>query len=199
MATMFTDLEKLTSGRLALVGLKQERMLEVWCEIGDEWSLVKRYPFTAFSGTLGPKLREGDGQIPEGVYRIISLNPNSSYHLSMELNYPNRSDRARAEADGRTKLGNEIFIHGKDVTIGCIPIGDSGIEELFYLVAKTGVDNVEVIIAPLDFRRRSDSEEIQIDGIDWEKERYAEIKAALAKFSVPVVETGSTVAPDNLE
>ena len=59
----------------------------------------------AFSGTLGPKLREGDGQIPEGIYGIGYLNPNSSYYLSLKVTYPNASDRARAKKDGRTNLG----------------------------------------------------------------------------------------------
>lgn len=182
MASVFPNLPELTTGRIALIGLKQEKQLEVWHESAGSWLFVKQYPFTAFSGTLGPKLHEGDGQIPEGSYRITSLNPNSSYHLSMELDYPNPFDRERGAQDGRTSLGNEIFIHGKDVTIGCIPIGDAGIEELFYLVAKTGIENVEVIIAPFDFRRVNDVRAIQIEEIDWELSLYQDIKTSLARF-----------------
>ena len=75
--------------QLVLLALKEERMLEVWGRLkSGELELIKRYPFTWFSGGPGPKLREGDGQIPEGIYAIEYLNPNSQFHLSMKLNYP---------------------------------------------------------------------------------------------------------------
>ena len=88
---------------------------------------MRTFPFQGFSGTLGPKLREGDGQIPEGLYRIEYLNPNSSYHLSLKIDYPNAFDREKGRSDGRERLGYDIFIHGKSVTVGCIPIGDEAI------------------------------------------------------------------------
>lgn len=89
----------------------------------------------AASGGPGPKLREGDLQVPEGVYRLTAFNPNSSYHLSLRVDYPNAEDRAAedravARSDRRTSLGGDIFIHGKAVSIGCLAIGDPGIEEL---------------------------------------------------------------------
>jgi murein L,D-transpeptidase YafK len=111
---------------------------------------TKNLLMTAFSGTLGPKLREGDGQIPEGIYGIGYLNPNSSYYLSLKVTYPNASDRARAKADGRTNLGGDIMIHGKAVTIGCVPVGDDAIEDIFYLASAVGIKNVSVVIAPYD-------------------------------------------------
>lgn len=71
---------------LTLVALKEEHLLEVWANRdGQVPRRIRRYPFTASSGGPGPKLREGDGQIPEGIYRVEYLNPNSSYHLSNEL------------------------------------------------------------------------------------------------------------------
>jgi murein L,D-transpeptidase YafK len=97
---------------------------------------------------LGPKLREGDRQVPEGVYRIASLNPNSRFHLSMEVNYPNDFDRAMAAKDGRVNLGGQIFIHGGTASIGCLAMGDAVIERLFVLVARVGRENVRVVIAP---------------------------------------------------
>ena len=104
-------------------------MLEVWGRLkSSELELFKRYSFTGFSGGSGPKLREGDGQIPEGIYAIEYLNPNSQFHLSMKLNYPNTFDKAKGKADGRDRLGFDIFIHGGSATIGCIPIWDAGIE-----------------------------------------------------------------------
>ena len=72
--------------------------------------------------------------MPEGVYRIVALNPNSSYHLSMKLDYPTEFDLSKARAEGRTRPGSDIFIHGKAVSIGCVAVGDDAIEEIFVLV-----------------------------------------------------------------
>ena len=137
-------------GPLRILVFKQERMVEVQA---PGWSAPRRYPMTAFSGTLGPKLREGDGQIPEGVYGLAYLNPNSSYHLSMKVSYPNAEDRAQAAKEGRTNLGGDIMIHGSNATVGCVPVGDEAIEELFYFVQAVGLRNVVVIMAPYDMRQ----------------------------------------------
>jgi murein L,D-transpeptidase YafK len=137
-------------GKLRILVFKNERSVEVHA---PGWKVPRIYPMTAFSGTLGPKLREGDGQIPEGIYGIGYLNPNSSYYLSLKVTYPNASDRARAKADGRTNLGGDIMIHGKAVTIGCVPVGDDAIEDIFYLASAVGIKNVSVVIAPYDMRQ----------------------------------------------
>lgn len=138
--------------RFTLIALKQDRILELWADNGGGVKYIKSYPFTAFSGGLGPKLRQGDGQIPEGIYRIDYLNPNSSYHLSLKLDYPNAFDRSMAKNDQRHKPGGDIFIHGKDKSIGCVAIGDPAVEELFILTALVGREKVAVMISPVDFR-----------------------------------------------
>ena len=86
--------------------------------------------------------------MPEGVYRLTHLNPASSYHLSIRVDYPNAFDRARGAEDGRANLGGDIYIHGKAVSIGCLAIGDDNIEELFTLVADTGLANARIVLAP---------------------------------------------------
>jgi len=134
--------------RLRLVGLKEEKSLEAWTLVGERWTLLKAYPVLAASGGPGPKLREGDGQVPEGVYRLTAFNPNSSYHLSIRVDYPNAEDRAAAASDGRERLGGDIFIHGKAVSIGCLAIGDPAIEELYLLLADTGLGNADIVLAP---------------------------------------------------
>lgn len=161
---------------LRIIILKEERSLELWGEAVQtkQFEMIKAFPFTAFSGTLGPKLKEGDGQIPEGVYGIEYLNPNSSYHLSMKLTYPNDFDRAMAKKDGRKNLGDDIFIHGKDVTIGCVPLGDEAIEEVFYWVYKIGKDNVKVISLPYDMR--ISERKLEIPRIDWETKLYDSLR-----------------------
>ena len=163
-------------GKLRILVFKNERSVEVHA---PGWKAPRIYPMTAFSGTLGPKLREGDGQIPEGIYGIGYLNPNSSYYLSLKVTYPNASDRARAKADGRTNLGGDIMIHGKAVTIGCVPVGDDAIEDIFYLASAVGIKNVSVVIAPYDMRkgRKPGLEE---SSIAWYPDLCMEIAAAHA-------------------
>jgi len=165
-------------GKMILVGLKRERLLEVW--VSDPPKLLKTYPILAASGTLGPKLREGDLQVPEGLYRIESLNPNSLYHLALRVDYPNEFDRAMGKRDGRDDLGCDIMIHGKDCSIGCLAMGDEAAEELFVLAAETGIDNVSVILSPVDFRiRELPAEMPEVPG--WTPQLYASIKRELKK------------------
>jgi murein L,D-transpeptidase YafK len=142
--------------QIVLVGLKKERLLEVWVSgDGKKYKLLHTYPILAASGVLGPKLREGDRQVPEGLYRVESLNPNSLYHLALRVNYPNAFDLQHAKEEGRTEPGSDIMIHGKAASIGCLAMGDPAIEDLFVLVAETGIKNVEIILSPLDFRKQA--------------------------------------------
>ncbi len=170
--------------QLALLVFKQEKRLSVWARSATNapWKFIRHYPVLAASGHAGPKLRQGDYQVPEGVYRIEHLNPNSSYHLSMKVSYPNDLDRRMAARDGRTRLGGDIFIHGNQVSIGCVAIGDPGIEELFTLVAETGHSRVKVIIAPNDLR--AGGAVIHEEAPRWVGQLYRIVAAALAEFPV---------------
>jgi hypothetical protein len=138
--------------QITMLALKDSAYLEVWVDSITNPTFVHRYKIQALSGVSGPKLREGDRQVPEGFYRIEGLNPNSSYHLSMKLDYPNSFDSKHAQAEGRSQPGSNIFIHGKAVSIGCLAMGDDAIEELFILVHDVGPGNVRVAIAPTDPR-----------------------------------------------
>ena len=121
-------------GAVVLVGLKREREIQVYAGPSrDRVRHVFTVPVRAASGRLGPKLREGDRQVPEGLYPIESLNPNSRFHVSLRIGYPNADDRARARAEGRTQLGGDIMIHGSAVSIGCLAVGDVAAEDLFVL------------------------------------------------------------------
>ena len=166
---------KIAGGKLRILVFKNERSVEVHA---PGWEAPRIYQMTAFSGTLGPKLREGDGQIPEGIYGIEYLNPNSSYYLSLKVTYPNASDRARAKADGRTNLGGDIMIHGKSVTIGCVPVGDDAIEDIFYPASAVGIKNVSVVIAPYDMRKGR-KPELERSPLKWYPNLCNEIHAAL--------------------
>lgn len=170
------DVARKADGKLRILAFKTEQLVEV---TAPGWSKPRTYPMTGFSGTLGPKLREGDGQIPEGVYGIEYLNPNSRFYLSLKVSYPNASDRKRAKADGRTKLGGDIMIHGKNATIGCIPIGDDAIEDVFYLANAVGIRNITVVIAPYDMRKGRDTGRERTVTLPWYPDLCNEIAAAL--------------------
>lgn len=167
---------------IALLVFKNERRVALWARANGEWRYIRAYPILAASGHAGPKLLQGDRQVPEGIYRIESLNPNSSYHLSMRVSYPNEFDRRMASREGRTQLGGDIYIHGKNVSIGCIALGDRAIEELFTLVAQTGHRNVRVIIAPNDLRVAGPL--LHEDAPLWVAQLYQPIRTALEPFPV---------------
>jgi L,D-transpeptidase catalytic domain len=139
---------------IVLIAIKDEKKLELWARDSGPFKLIRHYGIKAASGMRGPKLKQGDRQVPEGIYHISRLNPNSNYHLSMKVDYPNQFDRDHAIDDGRTDLGGDIFIHGKAVSAGCLAMGDAAIEELFVLSAHVGTDNIRIIIAPSDPRLR---------------------------------------------
>ena len=139
---------------IVLIAIKDEKKMELWARSNGKFKLIRPYNIKAASGMRGPKLRQGDRQVPEGVYHISRLNPNSNYHLSMKVDYPNDFDLEHAEYDGRSNLGGDIFIHGKNVSAGCLAMGDAAIEELFVLAAHVGTENIKVIIAPSDPRQR---------------------------------------------
>ncbi len=161
---------------LILLVIKKDRELQVYAANKDKTPVfIRSYPLRAKSGKLGPKLREGDFQIPEGIYKITSLNPNSRYHLSMRINYPNNFDLEKAKADGRDNPGRDIFIHGKAASIGCVSIGDEPIEELFVLSENTGLDKIKVVICPVDFRKEQIPEEIKAQLPNWIDQLYGTI------------------------
>jgi murein L,D-transpeptidase YafK len=136
--------------QLFLRAFKKEQKLEVWVKENgkQQFVLLHTYDFCTTSGTLGPKRKEGDLQIPEGVYHINHFNPQSNFYLSLGLNYPNASDKILSH---KTKPGGSIYIHGNCVTIGCIPITDDKIKELYVLAVEArnnGQEKIPVHVFP---------------------------------------------------
>jgi murein L,D-transpeptidase YafK len=132
---------------------KYDSQLEVWVrnEITESFKLFKTYKVCALAGTLGPKRLEGDYQVPEGFYYINEFNPRSNYYLSLGINYPNESDKLLSDM---YRPGGAIYIHGSCVTVGCIPITDQQIDELYILAAHAkdaGQDYIPVHIFPIRF------------------------------------------------
>ena len=139
---------------------KYDSQLEVWVRNTsiEPYKLFKTYKICALSGTLGPKRIEGDYQVPEGFYYINEFNPKSTYHLSLGLNYPNASDQLLSDS---IKPGSDIFIHGSCITVGCIPIQNDQIEELYILASHArnqGQDFIPVHIYPVRFSNNRSQE-----------------------------------------
>ena len=132
---------------------KYDQLMEVWVKEDDKRSfrLFKTYSLCMQSGTMGPKRKEGDQQIPEGFYYINEFNPNSNYHLSLGLNYPNASDQLLCDS---LRPGGEIYIHGNCVSVGCLAINDVPIEELYIMATyakANGQDFIPVHVFPVRY------------------------------------------------
>jgi murein L,D-transpeptidase YafK len=111
---------------------KHDMELELWVRnsASDTFQLFRTYKVCMNSGEMGPKRKQGDKQIPEGFYTIEIFNPWSNYHLSMGINYPNRSDSILSPYSDK---GGDIYIHGGCATIGCLPMTDEKIKEIYIL------------------------------------------------------------------
>ena len=149
VSRMFSELD-VSSPELFFRVFKREQVLEIWTRNSGSgaFELLSTYPVCKLSGRLGPKRRQGDLQIPEGFYEIDLLNPQSEYHLSMRVDYPNEVDRARGAGE---RLGGDIYIHGGCATIGCVPVTDEWIEEIYVVALQArdaGQETIPVHIFP---------------------------------------------------
>lgn len=160
---------KIKELNILIIAFKEEAILELYAKNKSDkiYKKICEYNIAEKSGALGPKRKEGDLQVPEGFYNIEIFNPASSYHLSLGINYPNASDKIKGY---KSKLGGDIFIHGSTVTIGCIPIMDDKIKEVYlYSVYATdcGQKKIPVYIFPFkmtnsnfDYYKKYYSEEL---------------------------------------
>lgn len=148
--------------------------MELWARPDDtsKFTLIKSYRVCALSGALGPKRWEGDKQVPEGMYFIDDFNPKSDFHLSLLLNYPNYSDLINGD---KVKPGGDIYIHGGCVTVGCLPMTDPVIRELYILCLNaklSGQNYIPVHIYPVRFDRKGLNYLGKEYGSDTTKQRF---------------------------
>lgn len=163
--TAFNEKEKLIKSTLLdnhidinqlnilLVAFKTEKKL---CLYGKNetspsgYILLKTYSICASSGVPGPKRKEGDSQVPEGFYSLNAFNPKSNFYLSLGINYPNEADRCHSN---KKNPGGNIYIHGSCVTIGCLPITDDKIKEVYLYAVfarNSGQKQIPVYIFPFE-------------------------------------------------
>ena len=131
--------QNLELGQPAFIRIfKEEKILETWIkdEESEQFVPFKQYAICKYSGNLGPKLKEGDGQAPEGFYEIGAnqMNPWSEFHLSFNLGFPNQYDRAHK------RTGSHLMVHGGCKSTGCYAITDESMEEV-YLMTEAAIAN----------------------------------------------------------
>jgi hypothetical protein len=169
--------------KIAMVMIKDQNRLLLYARENGRYKFVCSYKVLAASGVLGPKLREGDRQVPEGIYNL-TLEPNTPYHLALRLNYPNATDWRHAAEDGRPQPGSDILVHGNQCSIGCIAMGDPVSEELFIAAYDARDKDLPLIIAPVDLRKFKAPEASETDP-PWLPQHYEEIKDALRAYPLP--------------
>jgi murein L,D-transpeptidase YafK len=135
---------------ILLRAFKKEAVLELWATNAEDkpYVLVHEYRICTSSGSLGPKRRFGDEQVPEGFYELEWFNPQSNFYLSLHISYPNAADRILGS---HQNPGGDIFLHGNCASIGCIPITDDGIKEVYWLavlVQNGGQQHLPIHIFP---------------------------------------------------
>jgi hypothetical protein len=173
--------------KMLWVAFKEERQLHILAGTSEgPWIPVLSYQIEGASGGPGPKLREGDRQVPEGNYSLELLNPNSRFHVSIRIGYPGLHDLARARSEGRCEnsLGGDIMIHGGSASIGCLAMGDEAAEELFALAHATGLESIELLITPRDLRDGV-MPQLSANAPSWTLELHEEIRSQLEMLPIP--------------
>lgn len=179
--------------KLLIIAYKQEGKLELWLKGKKEskYSLFRTYDFSAHSGTLGPKIKEGDLQTPEGFYTINAFNPMSNFYLSLGVNYPNQTDLHRS---GKNKPGGDIYIHGNRVTVGCIPLTDDLIKEV-YVIAVEARNNgqLEIPVYIFPFKMTGENLKKQLIQFPGQQQFWTNLQQGYAYFTkhkkTPLIKT----------
>lgn len=138
---------------ILLISYKAEGELQVWVKENGSYFIFKAFDVCKKSGDFGPKRKQGDKQVPEGIYTLNAFNPVSDYHLSLGISYPNAADRARSNV---SDLGGDIYIHGSCVTVGCLPMTDELVKEIYILsvLAKNeGQNEIPIHLYPFKFNK----------------------------------------------
>lgn len=172
---------------LLMLATKNDRKMTVYIKAKGKLVPFKTYEIIGVSGVSGPKLQEGDKQIPEGIYRIIGFRTDVQAYMALMVDYPNSFDKQKAKTDKKRakNLGSDILIHGSRYSSGCLAMGNPAIEELFLLTYKVRPEKTKLIIAPCDLRAPGAFEaalkQAQVKP-DWLPELYRSIKNELSKI-----------------
>jgi hypothetical protein len=164
------------------IGLKTEKLLE--CFARDRKGTMKKvltFPIIGTSGIEGPKLHEGDKQIPEGFYDLTGFRPHVIAHIGLDVGYPNTEDKMHARVEHRKNLGGDIMIHGHWFSTGCLAMTDEPIEEIFTLAYDTGLKNIHLILAPCNLTKHKPDVDFK-EQPKWLPALYARLTKAMKEF-----------------
>lgn len=172
---------------LLMLATKNDKKLTVYIKSKGKLVPFKTYEIIGVSGVSGPKLQEGDKQIPEGIYKIVGFRTDVQAYMALMVDYPNSFDKQKANADKKRakNLGSDILIHGSRYSSGCLAMGNPAIEELFLLTYKVRPERTKLIMAPCDLRAPGAFEtalkQAQVKP-EWLPELYRSIKDELTKI-----------------
>lgn len=164
---------------------KLEGETELWARDHQDkaFKLVKTFSVCNMSGALGPKRQQGDYQVPEGIYHISKFNPHSSYHLSLQVNYPNRADRILTSNPAAP--GNLIFVHGACASAGCVAIENRQIEWLYWACLETKKESdkqIPVHILPFKMDHLRADILFHLEADETKAELWSQLKAVDDQF-----------------
>lgn len=170
--------------KMTWIALKKEKVLLLFApNKNGKFVQVLNYPILGTSGITGPKLKEGDKQIPEGFYRISGMRPKVIAHVGLDINYPNAEDRMHAKKERRKTLGGDIMIHGSYWSTGCLAMGNEAIEELFTLAHDTKYSNISVLFAPCDLTTKAVNIDFQKQP-KWLPDLYKRLKKEMTHYPI---------------
>ncbi|MBP9092028.1 L,D-transpeptidase family protein [bacterium] len=166
------------------IALKEEKQLMLFAKNKTgAYKQVLSYPIIGTSGVAGPKLKEGDKQVPEGFYKIAGFRPNLVAHIGMDVSYPNAADKAHAQAEKRRNLGCDILIHGSKWSTGCLAMGNEPIEEIFVLAEDVGAKNISLIFAPCNLVHTAPAVDFKKQPV-WLRDLYRELRVEMARYPI---------------
>lgn len=166
------------------IALKEEKLLLLFAKNkAGAYKKILTYPIIGTSGVAGPKLKEGDKQVPEGFYKIAGFRPNLVAHIGMDINYPNDSDRRHALAEKRRNLGCDILIHGSKWSTGCLAMGNEPIEEMFVLAHDVGAKNISLLFAPCNLLQTKPAVDFKKQPA-WLRDLYRELRTEMSLYPI---------------
>lgn len=183
---------------LLIIAYKEEDVLELYAKkkTASTYKRIKAYEVCNKSGVLGPKRKQGDLQVPEGFYYIDRFNPVSNFYLSLGLNYPNEADKIKGV---KGNLGGDIFIHGSCVTVGCLPMTDDIIKEIYlYAVYAKNNGQKEIPVYVFPFKMTEPNYIKHLDEFPEHKEFWKNLKTGFDRFGKDKKELKVTVSKSGM-
>lgn len=166
------------------VCLKDQKTLQLFApdKMGKQQQILS-YKIIGLSGTAGPKLKEGDKQVPEGFYKICGFRPNLIAHIGLSVNYPNQQDLLHARQEKRNNLGGDILIHGSKWSTGCLAMGNPAIEEMFVLAHDMAYQKINLIFAPCNLLTKTPEIDFKLQP-KWLPALYKQLGDALKQYPI---------------